>query len=253
MAGEVTAVGQAVTRFRPGDDVYALLTDGAFAEYVCVPQDRLAPKPKNLSFEQAAAVPMGAITALTAVRDCGQVQEGQTVLVNGASGGVGTFTVQLARAFGATVTGVCSERNVDMVRSIGADEVIDYTTVDFTRTGQRHDLLVDIAGSRSAWACRRALTSKGTYVVVGGQAGRWVQPAGHIFAGIAVSPFVSQRVLGATVIGQDKQRNLVTLAELIEAGRVTPVIDRTYPFEEIPAAVRYQEEGHAPAKVVVTV
>jgi NADPH:quinone reductase-like Zn-dependent oxidoreductase len=254
LAGQVEAVGKDVTAFRPGDDVYALLREGGFAEYVSVKESLLAPKPKNVSYEQAAAVPMAAVTALVAVRDQGRIQPGQRVLVNGASGGVGTFAVQLAKAYGATVTGVCSGRNADLVRSIGADEVIAYDREDFTRSGNRYDLLVDIAGSRSARACRRVLSPKGTLVAVGGQAGRWVQPAGHVFAMLASGALMSQRIALADAVGcQEKKQNLVTLAEFIEDGRVTPVIDRRYPFEEIPAAVAYQEAGHAPGKVVVTV
>jgi NADPH:quinone reductase-like Zn-dependent oxidoreductase len=254
LAGEVEAVGKDVTEFRPGDKVYALRNEGGFAEYACVPQGELAPTPENLSFEQAAAVPLAAITALIGLRDQGRVRPGQRVLVNGASGGVGTFAVQLANAFGAHVTGVCSTRNVDLVRSLGADEAIDYTAVDFTRHGQRYDLLLDIAGGHSAAACRRALTPKGTYVVIGGQPGRWVQPAGHAFAALALSPLVSQRMVMADVYGYSARKQaLLDLTELIEAGKVTPVIDRTYPFGDIPTALAYQEEGHAPGKVVITV
>ncbi|WP_433371451.1 NAD(P)-dependent alcohol dehydrogenase [Streptosporangium sp. CA-115845] len=254
MAGQVEAVGKDVTGFRPGDEVFAVLEQGGFAEYVCVRESELAPKPKNLSFEQAAAVPMAANTALLGLRDDGRIQPGQKVLVNGASGGVGTFAVQIARAFGAEVTGVCSTRNVDLVRSIGAKEVVDYTEEDFTRSGRRYDLLLDIAGSRPAWACRRALTPRGTHVVVGGPGGRWLQPLGHVFSVLAMSPFVSQRMAltDATRCTENRQ-NLITLTELIEDGKVTPVIDRHYSFEEIPAAVEYLEEGHAPGKVVVTV
>lgn len=252
MAGQVAAVGKDVTEFRPGDDVYALLEQGGFGEYVSVKEALLAPKPKNLSYSQAAAVPMAAVTALLAVRDEGQIQPGHKVLVNGASGGVGTFAVQIARAYGATVAGVCGTRNVDLVRSIGADEVIDYSTADFTRGAQRYDLLVDIAGSRSASACRRVLTPKGTFVAVGGQAGRWLQPAGHVFAALAAGPFMSQRMVMADAVGcTEKKQKLMTLTELIEDGRVTPVIERQYSFEEIPAAVRHQEEGHVLGKVVV--
>jgi NADPH:quinone reductase-like Zn-dependent oxidoreductase len=254
MAGEVEAVGTSVTRFRPGDDAFALLRQGGFAEYVCVREDLLAPKPENLSYEQAAAVPMAAVTALLGLRDQGRIQPGQTVLVNGASGGVGTFAVQIARALGAKVVGVCSTRNVDLVGSIGADEVIDYGTEDFTRNGQRYDLLLDIAGSRSLSAGRRVLTSKGTFVVVGGPAGRWLQPAGHAFSALAAAPLVSQRVALADAVGcKEKKQNLVALTEFIEDGKVTPVIGRVYPFEEIPAAIRHQEEGHATGKLVVTV
>ncbi|WP_433250108.1 NAD(P)-dependent alcohol dehydrogenase [Streptosporangium sp. CA-135522] len=254
MAGQVEAVGRNVTGFRPGDEVFAVLKQGGFAEYVCVREDELAPKPKSLSFEQAAAVPMAANTALLGLRDEGRIQPGQKVLVNGASGGVGTFAVQIARAFGAEVTGVCSTRNVDLVRSIGAKEVVDYTQEDFTRNGRRYDLLLDIAGSRPAWACRRALTPGGTHVVVGGPAGRWLQPVGHVFSVLAMSPFVSQRAAMADAVRcTENKRNLLTLTELIEAGKITPVIDRRYPFEEIPAAIGYLEEGHAPGKVVIAV
>jgi NADPH:quinone reductase-like Zn-dependent oxidoreductase len=254
MAGQVEAVGKDVTQFRPGDDVFALLRGGGFAEYVSVPENLLARKPANLSYEQAAAVPMAAVTALLALRDEGRIQPGQTVLVNGASGGVGTFAVQIARAYGAKVTGVCGGRNVDLVRSIGADEVIDYTREDFTRHGQRYDLLLDIAGSRTVSACRRALTPQGTLVVVGGPAGRWLQPAGHVFAALAVARFVPQRIAMAdSVASRDPEQNMLALAESIEAGKVAPVIDRRYPFEELRAAITYQEEGHSAGKVVVAV
>jgi len=254
IAGQVEAVGKDVTAFRPGDEVFAVLEQGGFAEYVCVPEGELARKPKNLSFEQAAAVPMAANTALLGLRDEGRIQPGQRVLINGASGGVGTFAVQIARAFGAEVTGVCSTRNVGLVRSIGADEVIDYTAEDFTQNGQRYDLLLDIAGSHSVSACRRALTRSGTYVVVGGPAGRWLRPVGQVFSALAVSPFVSQRMVMADAVRcTENKQNLMTLTEFIEDGKVTPVIDRSYPFEEIPAAIRYQEEGHASGKVVIAI
>ncbi|MFG1702781.1 NAD(P)-dependent alcohol dehydrogenase [Nonomuraea sp. M3C6] len=254
IAGQVEAVGKDVTEFRPGDEVFAMSKQGGFAEYVCVPESELAPKPKNLSFEEAAAVPLAANTALLALREQGRIQPGQKVLVNGASGGVGTFAVQLAKAFGAKVTGVCSTRNMDLIRSIGADEVIDYTKEDFTRNGQRYDLLLDIAGSHSGSAYRRVLTRKGACVVVGGRAGRWLEPAGHTFATLVAGLFVSQRVVLADVVGcKENKQNLMTLTELIEEGEVAPVIDRSYPFEEIPAAIRYQEEGHASGKVVIAI
>jgi NADPH:quinone reductase-like Zn-dependent oxidoreductase len=254
MAGEVAAVGTDVTDFRPGDEVFAILKEGGFAEYVCVREAELAPKPANLTFDQAAAVPIAANTALLAVRDAGQVQAGQRVLVNGASGGVGTFAVQIARAHGAAVTGVCSTRNAEMVRSIGASHVIDYTKQDFTRTAHGYDLLIDIAGRRSPLAGRRVLTAKGTYVVVGGPGGRWLQPVGHVFSALAMSPFVSQRVAGADAVRcKENKQNLIALTKFIENGEITPVIDRRYAFEEIPAAVRYLERGHAPGKVVVRV
>jgi len=253
MAGQVEAVGRNVTGFRPGDDAFALLRQGGLAEYACVGQDRLAPKPRNLSYEQAAAVPMAGISALLGLRDEGRLQPGQKVLINGASGGVGTFAVQIARALGAEVTGVCSTRKRSLVRSLGADEVIDYSKEDFTRSGKRYDLLLDIAGGHSVSACRRALTPKGAYVLIGGRSGRWLRPMSHMFAALAVSPFVSQRsaIVDATR-GVGIRQNLITLTELIEAGKVTPVIDRGYPFEDTQTAVRYQEEGHAPGKVVIT-
>jgi NADPH:quinone reductase-like Zn-dependent oxidoreductase len=254
MAGRVEAVGRGVTGFRPGDDVYALLEQGGFAEYAVVPERLLARMPGNLSYEQAAAVPMAGVTALVAVRDRGRVQAGQAVLVNGASGGVGTFAVQIARALGARVTGVCGTRNVELVRSIGADEVIDYRTATFPNGGRRYDVLVDVAGSRSLSAYRRALTPKGTLVLVGGPASRWWQPAGHMFAVMARGPFVSQRIVLADAVAYPtKQQALETLTALIERGDVAPVIDRHHAFAEIPTAVRYQEEGHAPGKVVVSV
>ncbi|GIG92262.1 NAD(P)-dependent alcohol dehydrogenase [Plantactinospora endophytica] len=253
MAGQVEAVGRNVTGFRPGDDVYALLEQGGFGEYVCVPEHLLAPKPANLSYEQAAAVPMAAVTALLGLRDTGRIEPGQQVLVNGASGGVGTFAVQLAKAFGATVTAVCSGRNVDLVRSLGADEVVDYTTEDFTRRGRRYDLLLDNAGSRSVPAYRRVLSPDGTLVVVGGPAGRWLQPVGWMAATLAAAPLVSQRIARADAVAcPDKRQALLTLNGLIEEGKVSPVIDRRYPFADIRAAVRYQEQGHSPGKVVVT-
>lgn len=254
VAGQIEAVGQHVTGFSPGDQVYALLPQGGgFAEYVSVKQGLLAPKPTNLSCEQAAAVPMAAITALLGLRDQGRLRPGQKVLVSGASGGVGTFAVQLARAFGADVTAVCSAPNAAMVRSLGAAEVIDYTAQDFTQLGQRYDLLLDIAGSRPARASVRALKPGGTFVAVGGPPGRWLQPAGHIFASLALAPLVSQRmVMTDTVRSAEYQRHLATLTDLIEDGKIAPVIDRTYPFADIPDAIRYQEQGHARGKVVVT-
>jgi NADPH:quinone reductase-like Zn-dependent oxidoreductase len=252
-AGQVEAAGPDVTRFRPGDEVFALLEQGGFAEYVTVPESLLAPKPRNLSYEQAAAVPMAAVTALLGLRDAGRLQPGQKVLVNGAGGGVGTFAVQIARALGAKVAGICGPHNVDLVASIGADEVIDYSSGDFTRTGQRYDLVLDVAGTRSAAACRRVLTPKGTLVIVGGPAGRWLQPAGHMFSALAVAPLVSQTVTTAdTGACTEKKQNLVTLTQLIEDGKITPAIDRCYPFEQIPAAISYQEQGHARGKVVIT-
>ena len=254
MAGQVEAVGADVTGFRPGDDVYALLSGGGFAEYVSVKQDLLAPKPVNLSYEQAAAVPMAAVSALLGLQDVGGLKPGQRVLVNGASGGVGTYAVQVAVALGATVTGVCGAKNGELVRSLGADEVIDYRTADFTRHTKRHDLLLDIAGSRSAGACRRVLTDKGTLVLVGGPAGRWLQPVGHMIGTFAAAPFVSPRIaMVDTVSCGQKKEHLQTLTGLIEDGKVIPVIDRRYLFAEISAAVEYSMAGHVAGKVVVSI
>ena len=254
MAGQVEAVGEDVTEFRPGDDVFALLEQGGFAEYVSVPERLLARKPGNLSYEQAAAVPMAATTALLGLRDVARIEPGQKVLVNGASGGVGTFAVQIARALGARADAVCSLPNADLARSIGADDVIDYTSQDFTRSGRRYDVLLDIAGSRPVFACRRILAPRGTLVLIGGPAGRWLQPAGHMFSALAMAPLVSQRIAMAdTVSCTAKKQILMTLTTLIEDGKVTPVISRRYPFHDIQEAVRYQEQGHAAGKVVVTI
>ncbi len=254
MAGQVEATGRDVTEFRPGDDVFALLAQGGFAEYVSVPERLMARKPGNLSYEQATAVPMAAVTALLGLRDVGRIEPGQKVLVNGASGGVGTFAVQIARALGARADAVCSAPNADLVRSIGADDVIDYAGEDFTRRGRRYDLLLDIAGGRPVSACRRVLAPRGTLVLIGGPAGRWLQPAGHMFASLAMAPLVSQRIAMAdTVSCTAKKQILMTLTTLIEDGKVTPVISRRYPFDDIAEAVRYQERGHVPGQVVVTI
>ena len=254
IAGQVEAVGEDVTEFRPGDDVFALLEQGGFAEYVSVPERLLARKPGNLSYEQAAAVPMAAATALLGLRDAGRIQPGQNVLVNGASGGVGSFAVQIARALGARADAVCSSPHADLVRSIGADNVIDYAREDFTRSGRRYDVLLDIAGGRPVFACRRVLTAGGTQVLVGGPAGRWLQPAGHVFAALAMAPLVPQRIaLADTVSCTAKKQLLMTLTTLIEEGKATPVISRTYPFHDIQEAIRYQEQGHVPGKIVITI
>ena len=254
MAGQVEAVGEDVTEFRPGDDVFALLEQGGFAEYVSVPERLLARKPGNLSYEQAAAVPIAATTALLGLRDVARIEPGQKVLVNGASGGVGTFAVQIARALGARADAVCSLPNADLARSIGADDVIDYTSQDFTRSERRYDVLLDIAGSRPVFACRRVLAPRGTLVLIGGPAGRWLQPAGHMFSALAMAPLVSQRIAMAdTVSCTAKKQILMTLTTLIEDGKVTPVISRRYPLHDIREAVRYQEQGHAAGKVVVTI
>ncbi|MFL6141782.1 MAG: NAD(P)-dependent alcohol dehydrogenase [Labedaea sp.] len=252
MAGTVETVGEGVTRFRPGDEVFALLPSGGFAEYVTVAERLLAAKPANLSHQQAAAVPMAAVTALVALRDSGRIQPGWQVLVNGASGGVGTFAVQLALAFGAEVVGVCHKNNVELVRSLGAAEVVDYTSEDFTRHDRRFDILLDVSGRRWVGACRRLLAAKGTFVLVGGPAGRWLQPAGHAFGSVAMAPLVGRRAsLAEARAYTGEQHNLLALNEFIEDGKVTPVIDRCYPFDEIRTAIEYQEAGHARGKVVV--
>ncbi|MEW9550428.1 NAD(P)-dependent alcohol dehydrogenase [Nonomuraea sp. NPDC050783] len=253
IAGVVEEAGPGVSEARPGDEVYAMSGQGGFGEYAAVKVADLAPKPAALSFEEAAAVPMAAQTALLALRDDGGLRAGQHVLVNGASGGVGTFAVQLAKAFGGIVTGVCSPANVDLVRSLGADEVVDYTKEDFTRLGRRFDLVVDIAGSRRGSAYRRVLRPGGIHVQVGGRGSRWSQPMGRMFATMAAAPFLPHRVAITTGPWKETRRNLMTLTGHIEAGELRPVIDRRYAFDDIPAAVRYQEEGHARGKVVVTV
>jgi NADPH:quinone reductase-like Zn-dependent oxidoreductase len=251
MAGEVEAVGKNVTRFRSGDEVFGDV-NGSYAEYASVSEDLLGLKPANLTFEQAAAVPVAGVTALQGLRDQGRIQSGQKVLIIGASGGVGTFAVQIAKSFGADVTGVCSTRNVEMVRSIGADHVIDYTQEDFNRSGQRYDLIFQLAGTRSPSDCRRALTSKGTLVLSSGESdGRWIGPVDRIIKAVLLSPFVSQRL--GPFLAKPNKEDLQVLKELIEASKVTPVIDRTYPLSEVPAAIRYLEEGHARGKIIIAV
>jgi NADPH:quinone reductase-like Zn-dependent oxidoreductase len=253
LAGVVAAVGRNVTEFRPGEEVYGDLgaAEGAFAEYAAVPRGQLARKPANLTFEQAAAVPLAANTALMGLRDAARVQPGQRVLVNGASGGVGTFAVQLAKSFGAHVTGVCRTRNADLVRDLGADRVVDYTREDFT--GELYDVVLDLVGNRSLADLRRAPAPRGVVVLSGGgvyRGGSVVGPIGLIVRGQLLRPFVRQRLV---VLGEKPgTRNLDTLCELIEAREVTPVIDRTYPLTDAPAAIRYVEEEHARAKVVLT-
>jgi NADPH:quinone reductase-like Zn-dependent oxidoreductase len=254
MAGQVEAVGKRVTAFTPGDEVFGSLAGlGTLAEYVTVRHDAVvAPKPANQTFEQAASVPLAAFTALQSLRDQGRIQPGHKVLVNGAAGGVGTFTVQIARALGAEVTGVCSTRNTDMVASIGASQVIDYTRQDFTRTGQRYDLLVDIAGNRPFSACRRVLAPHGILVGVGGpDRGRWIGPMTRAIKALMLSPFVSQKV--AFFLAKPSRDDLAVLHDLLLTGKVTPVIDRSYPLSQAPEAIRYLEQGHAQGKVVITV
>jgi NADPH:quinone reductase-like Zn-dependent oxidoreductase len=254
-AGRVEAVGADVGQVRPGDAVFGDLgnADGAFAEYVCLPETLVARQPANLTAQQAAALPLAGITALMGLCDVGQVESGQRVVINGASGGVGTLAVQLAKALGATVTGVCSTRNVDLVRELGADQVVDYTRDDFTRSG-RHEMVFDLVGNRSLRALRRALTPTGTLVLSGGGVyggGSLGGPVWLIARGRLLAPFVRQRILPLPTA--PSRQHLDTLRAHVEAGRLTPVIDRTYPLHEVPQAMRYLESEHARAKVVITI
>jgi NADPH:quinone reductase-like Zn-dependent oxidoreductase len=251
VAGRVEAVGGSVTLFQTGDEVFGTCR-GSFAEYASARADRLGPKPAKLSFEQAAAVPTSGATALQAVRNKGQVRPGQRVLVIGAGGGVGTFTVQLAKAFGAEVAGVCSTTKMELVRSIGADRVIDYTREDFADGRNRYDVILDIAGNRSLSHLRRALAPKGRLVIVGGEeGGKWFGGIDRQLRAQVLSLFVRQTL--GTLIATARKDDLEELHELVEAGRVTPVIDRTFPLSEAPEAIRYMRKGHARGKVVVTV
>src|ERR671918_1049546 len=255
LAGRVEAVGSAVTAFAPGDEVFGsafMRGLGAFAEWASVPHDVLAAKPANLSFEHAAALPVGALTALQGLRDQGQVEPGQKVLIVGASGGVGTFTVQIAKSLGAEVTGVCSTRNVEMVRSLGADHVIDYTREDFADGGARYDLIFQLAGTRSPSESRRALTPKGTLLLSSGESsGHVIGPLGRVVKARAQSPFVGQKMVSFTVT--PNTQDLESVKTLVESGDVSPVIDRSYPLAEVPEAIAYLEEGHARGKVVIGV
>jgi NADPH:quinone reductase-like Zn-dependent oxidoreductase len=251
VAGTVEAVGKDVTRFRPGDEVMGTC-DGSFAEYAAASERRLAPKPANLTFEQAAAVPISGSTALQAVRDQGRIEDGDTVLILGASGGVGTFAVQLAKAFGGEVTGVCSTAKVDLVRSLGADHVVDYDRDDPTDGRQRYDLVLDIGGNRPVSRLRRALSARGTLVIVGGEGGgRWLGGMQRQARALVTSPFVRQRL--RVFVAREHYEELLVLTELVNTGRLTPVVDRTYPLSEAPEAIRYLEAGHARGKVVISV
>ncbi len=252
LAGQVEAVGRSVTRFKPGDEVFGT-GGGAFAEYASSSEKKIVLKPANLTFEQAAAVPVAAISALQGLRDKGKVQPGQKVLINGASGGVGTFAVQIAKSFGADVTGVCSTRNVELVRSLGADQVIDYTQQDFTERGQRYDLILDCVGNQPLLRFRRALNPNGTCVLIGGGGpndGLWIGPPLRFVKALLMSPFMSQKFV--PLLAEIRREDLIFLADLMQAGKVTPVIDRTYPLSQVPAAIRYLEKGHARGKVVIT-
>jgi NADPH:quinone reductase-like Zn-dependent oxidoreductase len=252
VAGQVEAVGRNVTQFRPGDEVFGART-GSLAEYVRGgAKSFLVPKPAGLTFEEAAAVPMAAQTALQGLRDKGQIKSGQHVLINGASGGVGTFAVQLAKSFGAHVTAVCGTRNVDMVRSLGADRVIDYAKEDFTRSAQRYDLILDVAANRSLSDCRRVMTATGILVIVGAPDGRRMGPmVARLLGAVVLSRFGSQKML--PFLAKNSKEDLILLKDLIEAGKVRPVIDRSYPLSETAEAIRYLEEGHARGKVVIKV
>jgi NADPH:quinone reductase-like Zn-dependent oxidoreductase len=252
-AGTVEAVGKNVTKFKPGDEVFGGRT-GAFADYVCVRESRaVALKPASITFEQAASVPIAAITALQALRDKGQIKAGQRVLINGASGGVGTFAVQIAKSMGAEVTGVCSTRNLDLVRSLGADHLIDYTKEDFTKTDQPYDVIIDNVGNRSLSECRRALKPKGILVLVGGGGANEqgiIGPMAKPIKAMLLSPFVSQKV--GMILAELNHDDLAFLADLMQSGKLKAVIDRTYKLSDVPEAIKYVEQGHARGKVVIT-
>lgn len=250
-AGTVTSAGKNVTGLEPGDEVYGIC-EGSFAEYARARAARLAPKPASLSFDEAAAVPISALTALQGLRDHAQVQAGQRVLIVGASGGVGTFAVQIAKAFGAEVTAVCSTAKTDLVRGLGADHVIDYTRDDFADGGKRYDAILDIGGNSRLSRLRRALTARGRLVIAGGETdGRWLGGIDRQLRAHLLSPLVSQKL--GTFISSENSADLMVLRDLIESGQIAPVIDRTYPLSEVPAAIRHLIDGHARGKVVVTV
>lgn len=249
-AGTVEAVGKDVTRFKPGDEVFGGRT-GAFAEYVTVREDRaVVLKPADVTFEQAAAAGIAGITALQALRDYGDIKPGQQVLINGASGGVGTFAVQIAKALGAEVTGVCSTRNVEMVRSIGADHVFDYKKEDYTQSGNQYDLIVDMVSNHSLSKNRKALGPEANLVMVGGPSGNWLKPLMGPLKAFLLSPFVDQEI--GMMLAEFNQEDLTMLGDLMQAGRVTPVIDRRYSLDEVPEAIRYSEEGHARGKIIIS-
>jgi NADPH:quinone reductase-like Zn-dependent oxidoreductase len=250
VAGIVEAVGANVTAFRPGDDVYGELESGTFAEYVAAPASLLARKPATLSFEQAAAVPLSGMTALLGLRDAGAVLAGQLVLINGASGGVGTFAVQIAKAFGAEVTAVCSARNADLASRLGADWVIDYSREDFTLGAAHYDVIFDLIGNHTLAALRRVLTPKGTLVLSSGTGGRLFGPMGRILQSVLLTPFVSQKL--TLVRAKRSNATLDELRTLIEAGHITPAIDHSYSLAEVPAAMRHFVDEHARGKIVIT-
>ena len=251
VAGVIEAVGRNITQFKPGDAVFGSCK-GAFAEYACASESKLAMKPDNVTFEQAASVPIAAFTALQGLRDKGKLQPGQKVLINGAAGGVGTFAVQIAKSFGAEVTGVCSTRNVEMVRSIGADQTVDYTQEDFTKSAQRYDVILDCVGNHSFSECRRVLNPRGIYVGAGGTTDNWmIGPLTSAIKALVLSWFVSQKQV--MVLAKPSNEDLAIMGKLMESGKVTPVIDRSYSLSEVPEAIRYLEAGHARGKVVITV
>ena len=251
VAGVVETIGENVSRFQPGDEVFDV-GKGTFAEYALAREDKLAHRPANLTFEQAAVVAISGLTALQGLRDHGRIEPGQEVLIVGASGGVGTFAVQIAKAFGGRVTGVCGAAKVEVVRSIGAYHVIDYTREDFAEGDPRYDLILDIGGNSSLSRLRRALAPKGTLVIVGGEGGgRWLGGSDRQLRAMMLSPFVGQKLLA--FVSPENHENMMALKELIESGKVMPVIDRTYPLAEVPEAIRYLKEGHARGKVVITV
>ncbi len=256
VAGEIEAVGRNTTQFKPGDKVFGSCK-GAFAEYACTPESNLVMKPDNVTFEQAASVPIAAFTALQGLRrggltKNGQIQPGQKVLINGAAGGVGTFAVQIAKSFGAEVTGVCSTNNVELVRSIGADQVVDYTQEDFTKSARRYDVILDCVGNHSFSECRRVLNTKGIYVGAGGTSDNWmIGPLTRAIKALVLSWFVSQKQV--MVFAKSNRTDLTVMHELMKAGKVTPVIDKRYSLSEVPEAIRYLEQGHARGKVVIII
>jgi len=264
VAGTVEVVGRNVTQFKPGDTVFGAcirypqasgakvwVCQGAFADYACVPESTLVTKPDNVTFDQAASVPVAGFTALQGLRDKGHLQPGQKVLVNGAAGGVGTLTVQIAKSFGAEVTGVCGTRNVDMVRSIGADRVIDYTQEDFAKMGQRYDLFFDCVGNHSLSACRRVLNPRGIYLMVGEMSGRGtIAFLARLLTAFVISPFVSQKLV--IYLARPNKQDLIIMRDLLATGKVKPVIDKRYNLSEVPEAIRYLEQKHAHGKVVIT-
>ena len=250
VAGQVEVAGRNVVQFKPGDEVFGLCR-GAFAEYVCTFETMLVLKPENVTFEEAASVPLAGLTALQGLRDKGRLHAGEKILVNGAAGGVGTFAVQIGKAWGAEVTGVCSTKNVELVRSIGADRVIDYTQECFTKGRERYNLILDCVGNHSLLACTRVLTSNGRCVLIGGQGGRWIGPTARFGKAFVLSKFVKRKPL--TLLTRRSREDLSMLSDLMRTGKLKPVIDKHYRLSSVPEAVRYLETGHSRGKVVITV